>query len=67
MTSSYQQQQRERVEARHGPIHEIPVPASRDEAIKLAREDEDVFNALVDSGRLPAGLFAAADDERGGS
>lgn len=49
---------RERVEAKHGPIHEQEVPTDFDGLLKLVNNDPDRFNALWEAGRIdPASLI----------
>ena len=49
---------RERVEAKHGPIHEQEIPTDPVELLALLRDDPDRFNALFEAGRIdPASLI----------
>lgn len=58
-------QLRERVEEKHGPINEQDVPKTPKELQKLAREDPDRFNALYEAGRIdPAALGASKEKDR---
>ena len=54
---------RERVEAKHGPIAEIEVPTDPAELAELAGADPDKFNAIWESGRIPAEALGADTEE----
>lgn len=53
---------RERVEARLGPLAEIKVPETVEDARELAASDRELFDALFEAGRLTKVLRPASEE-----